>query len=257
MKIAKTAIVHPDAELAHSVEVGHYSIIDKNVVIGEGTKIGHHCYITGNTSIGKNCKIFFGSVIGEIPQDLKFKGEKSFLKIGNNNIIREFVTIHLGTKDGSRTTKVGNNNLIMAYCHIAHDCEVGNDVIISNGSMFAGHVHIEDRATISGMVAIHQFVRVGKFAIIGGHSRVLQDIPPFSLALGDPASVVGLNSVGLRRANIPLKVRTALNKAIKILFKSGLSATNAVVKVKKELPNLPEIAYLIHFVKSSERGIAR
>ena len=256
MKSAKTAIIHPKAKLAHSVEVGHYAVIDKDVAIGENTSIGHHCYITGNTAIGKNCRIFAGSVIGEIPQDLKFKGENIFLKIGDNNIIREFVTINRGTKEGGGTTIVGKDNLIMAYVHIAHDCRIGNNTVISNAATFAGHVYIEDKATISGLVAIHQFVRVGKLAMIGGISRVMQDIPPYSLAVGQPASVVSLNSVGLKRANMSIEVRNVLKRAIKILFKSGLSIAHAVEKVEEELPEIPEVAYLVDFVKSSKRGIA-
>ncbi|MBM3252778.1 MAG: acyl-ACP--UDP-N-acetylglucosamine O-acyltransferase [Candidatus Omnitrophica bacterium] len=257
MKIENTTIIHPKAKVADSVEVGHYTIIDEDVVIGEGVRIGHHCYLTGNTTIGKNCKIFSNSIIGEMPQDLKFKDEKTFLKIGDNNIIREFVTIHLGTEEGGKTTVIGNNNLIMAYSHIAHDCKIGDNVIIANAAMFAGHVHIEDNATIGGMVAIHQFVRVGRYAIIGGNSRVMQDIPPFSLAAGQPADVVGLNSIGLRRANVSPEIRNTLKKAIKILFKSGLSTNHAIEEIEKNLPRLDEIIYLVNFVKTSERGVAR
>ncbi len=257
MKIAKTAIINPKAKLASSVEIGHYTVIDKDVTIAAGTKVGHHCFIKGGTTIGKNCHIFSNSVIGEIPQDLKFNKEKSFLKIGDNNTIREFVTINLGTKEGGGTTLIGNNNLIMAYSHIAHDCKIGNDVILANAATFGGHVRIEDKACIGGMVAIHQFARVGKYAFIGGNSTIRQDVPPFSMVDGQPASVMGINSVGLKRAHFSLEIRTALKRAIKILFKSGLLTGNAVKKIKKELPKIPEITYLIDFIKSSERGVIR
>ncbi|MGE4357335.1 MAG: acyl-ACP--UDP-N-acetylglucosamine O-acyltransferase [Candidatus Omnitrophota bacterium] len=252
--IHSTAIVSPGAKLAKTVSVGAFSFIGPNVVIDEGTTIGMSCVIEGNTRIGKNCRIFTGAVIGSIPQDLKFKGEKTFLEIGDNNIIREYVTINLGTKATGKTV-IGNNNLIMAYSHIAHDCRIGNGVIIANVGTLAGHVTIEDKAVIGGMVAIHQFVRVGKLAIIGGCSKVIQDVPPFSICDGHPAKVYGLNVVGLRRAGIKSEIRNSLKTALKLLFQSGLSISHALEEIEKRLPPCEEIEHLINFVKTSQRGI--
>jgi len=254
--IHPTAIVDPKAKLAETVKVGPYSFIGPNVFIDEGTVIGANCVIDGNTRIGKNCRIFTGAVIGSIPQDLKFKGEETFLEIGDNNIIREYVTINLGTKATGKTI-IGNNNLIMAYSHIAHDCVVGNGVIIANVGTLAGHVTIEDKAVIGGMVAIHQFVRVGTLSIIGGCSKVIQDIPPYSTCDGHPAKFYGLNVVGLKRAGIKLDVRNALKTALKLIFLSGLSISHALEEIEKKLPAYPEIKHLIDFVRSSQRGICR
>ena len=177
MLIHPTAIISPKAKLADQVSVGPYTIISDQVTIGAGTAIGAHCVIEGNTTIGKNCEIFTGSVIGSRPQDLKFKNEKVFLEIGNNNIIREYCTLNPATKEGAKTI-VGNDNLLMAYSHVAHDCRVANGCVLANNSTLAGHVSIEDKAVIGGLVAIHQFVRIGMLAIIGGCSKVVQDIPP-------------------------------------------------------------------------------
>lgn len=254
--IHPTAIVNPCAKLAKNVEIGPYSIIGPNVSIDEGTIIGTNCVIDGNTTIGKNCRIFTGAVIGSIPQDLKFKGEETFLEIGDNNIIREYVTINLGTKATGKTV-IGNNNLIMAYSHIAHDCRIGNEVIIANVGTLAGHVTIEDKAVIGGMVAIHQFVRVGTLSIIGGCSKVIQDIPPYSTCDGHPAKFYGLNVTGLRRAGIKLEVRNALKIALKILFKSQLSISSALEEIEKRFSSYKEIKYLINFVKNSQRGVCR
>ncbi|MDD2679865.1 MAG: acyl-ACP--UDP-N-acetylglucosamine O-acyltransferase [Candidatus Omnitrophica bacterium] len=232
------------------------AIISKNAVIGAGTKIGAFCVIEGNTTIGKNCEIFTGAVVGSRPQDLKYKGENSFLEIGDNNIIREYCTLNPGTEEGGRTI-VGDGNLIMAYSHVAHDCRLGNNCVLANGATLAGHVTIEDRAVIGGLVAIHQFVRVGALSIIGGCSKVVQDIPPYSTCDGHPALVYGLNLVGLRRHNIPKDSITLLDDAFRILFSSGLSIKHAVEKVVKEVKLTAEVAYLVEFIKKTERGIAR
>jgi UDP-N-acetylglucosamine acyltransferase len=242
--------------LADDIQVGPYSIIADNVVIGPGTKIGANCVIEGNTTIGRGCEIFTGAVIGSRPQDLKYKGEKSFLEIGENNIIREYCTFNPGTEKGSKTT-VGNNNLFMAYAHIAHDCVVGNDCIIANNGTLAGYVTIEDKVVVGGLAAIHQFVRVGTLSIIGGCSKVVQDIPPYSTCDGHPARVYSLNLVGLRRYKISKDSIARLNRAYKILFNENLSVKHALERIEKEIEESQEISYLVKFIKNSERGIAR
>ena len=256
MKVHPTAIVSPKAQLASDVEVGAYSFIGPEVKIGPGTVIGMHCVVDNNTTIGKNCRVYTGAVVGSIPQDLKFKGEKSFLKIGDNNIIREYATLNLGTGEGG-LTQIGNNNLLMAYSHIAHDCIVGNDCIIANCGTLAGHVTIEDKAVVGGLVAIHQFVKMGTLSIVGGCSKVVQDIPPFSTCDGHPTKVFGLNLVGLKRANLSEESIDGLKRAFKIMFRLGLTISHALERIQKEIPPSLEITRLVKFIQTSERGICR
>jgi UDP-N-acetylglucosamine acyltransferase len=256
MNIHPTAIVSKKAQLPDDLEVGPYSIIGDNVKIGEGTKIGAFCVIEGNTTIGKRCKIFTGAVIGSIPQDLKYKGEKSFLEIGDDNIIREYCTFNPGTGEGGKTI-VGNGNLFMAYSHVAHDCVIGNKCIIANVGTLAGHVTVEDQAVIGGLVAIHQFVRVGRLSIIGGCSKVVQDIPPYSTCDGHPARVYGLNLVGLKRTNMDPSVIKELSYCFKIIFNSGLSIKNAIREIESKRNLSSETIYLIDFIKKSSRGVCR
>src|SRR5512139_3202159 len=199
--IHPTAIIDPKAEIGEEVEIGPYSVIEKDVFIDEGTKIGPHVVIREGTHIGKRCQISQFASIGEAPQAVAYKGERTSLFIGDHNIIREFVTLHRGTVKGGGRTVIGNENFIMAYSHVAHDCQIGNQVVMANGATLAGHILIEDYAIIGGLVAIHQFCRVGAFAIIGGLSGVLLDIPPYTKAQGDRARLFGLNTVGLKRAN--------------------------------------------------------
>lgn len=255
MKIHTSAIVSQKAKLAPDCIVGPHTIIADNVTIGAGCKIGASCVIEGNTTIGKNCEIFTGAIIGSSPQDLKFKGEKSFLEIGDNNIIREYCTFNPGTEEGNKTL-IGNNNLFMAYSHVAHDCKVGNNCIIANNGTLAGHVTIEDKAVIGGLAAVHQFVRVGMLSIIGGCSKVVQDIPPFLTCDGHPARVYGLNLIGLRRNNISRESIKQLNHISKILFNSGLSIRHAIEKAEQEKKLFPESRYLLEFMKDSKRGAA-
>lgn len=256
VKIHPTAIVHPEAQLDEDVEIGPYAVIDKNVKIGKSTCIEGFAQILGYTQIGKNCHIFPYAVIGSIPQDLKYKGEKSFVVIGDNNTIREFVTINPGTEKDSSTI-VGNNNLIMAYSHIAHNCKIGNNNILANVATLAGHVEIEDRVVIGGLVAIHQFCRIGSFSIIGGCSKVVQDIPPYSLCDGHPAKVRGINIVGLKRAGFSKEKIEIIRKAYKIIFFENHTFSVARQIILKELPSLEEINKLLDFISSSRRGIAR
>lgn len=256
MKIHPTAIVHPKAKLAREVIVGAYSSIDENVVIGPKTWIGQRVTIEGWTEIGEGTRIFTGAVIGSISQDRKYKGEKSRLVIGDNNTIREYVTINLGTDEANFTT-IGNDNLVMAYVHIAHDCLIKDRIVLANAATLAGHVLIEDGAVIGGLVAIHQLTRVGTMAIVGGCSKVVKDVPPYSMVDGHPTKVYGLNSVGLRRAGMPAEVRSNLKHAFKILYNSKLSIRTALERIKKEVAPSQEIEHLINFVKTSDRGICR
>lgn len=256
IEIHPTAIVSKKANISDNVWVGPFALIGENVTIGEGTRIGAHCIIEGFTTIGRNCRIFTSAVIGSQPQDLKFKNEKTFLEIGDNNIIREFCTFNPGTKEGSKTV-VGANNLFMAYSHVAHDCQVGSNCVIANNGTLAGHVTLEDYVVVGGLVAIHQFVRVGRLSIIGGCSKVVQDIPPFSTCDGHPARVYGLNLVGLRRHGFSSEKIKHLDSAFRIIFNSGLTLTHAIEKIPKELLTVQEVVYLLDFLKNSQRGISR
>ena len=252
--IHPTAIVNKNAQIASDVKIGPYTIIDGDVEIGSGTKIASFCTITGHTKIGKNNSIFSNTVLGSIPQDLKYKGEKSYLIIGDGNRIREFITMNPGTGEGGKT-EIGNNNLIMAYAHIAHDCVVGNNIIIANVGTLAGHVKIEDNAILGGLAAIHQFVKVGKLAIIGGGSKVTQDIPPFSMCDGHPAKVRGLNLEGLKRAGYSPQERAILKRAFKELFLSKRPLPKSVDIVRSSGDTNKDIDMLLDFVAKSERGI--
>jgi len=256
-KIHPTAIVEPGAKIGTNVEIGPYSIIGENVEIGEGTIIGPHVVIDGWTKIGKRNQIFHGASIGLEPQDMKFKGEETYLFIGDNNIIRENVTIHRGTEEGGGETRIGNNNLIMAYCHVAHDCQLGNHIIMSNATNLAGHVIIEDYAVLAGLTGIHQFVRLGKMAMVGAHSKVVKDVPPYILVDGHPARVNGINVVGLRRNGVSPELRQEIKRAYKILYRSNLNISQAIEKMDQELETSPEIEHFLRFLRNAQRGICR
>jgi UDP-N-acetylglucosamine acyltransferase len=256
MNIHQTAIISPEAKLGKDVSVGPYSVISGDADIGPGCSIGAHCLVGEFTRIGSNCQIFSGAVIGSVTQDKKFDKKKSFLEIGNNNIIREYVTINRGTSESSKT-KIGNNCLLMAYSHVAHDCIVGDNVVIANCGTLAGHVVLGNNVIIGGLSAVHQFVRIGSLAIIGGCSKVVQDIVPYAMADGHPAKVYTVNMLGLRRAKFPDAVKEDLRRAFKLLFFMKLNIKNAIAKIEQEIRNTKEISDLIDFVKASERGIAR
>ena len=256
MKIHKTAIVHPKAVLEEGVEVGPYSLIGENVIIKKGTKIGSYVVMEGWVKIGENCHIYTGAVVGTPPQDLKFKGAASYVIMGNHNTIREYVTINRATNEGGKTI-IGDHNLLMAYVHIAHNCEVGNNVIMANVSTLAGYVRIEDKAIIGGLSAVHQFVKIGTVSIIGGCSKVVKDVLPYIKVDGHPLRPYGLNAVGLVRNNFPLGTRNILKRAYRILYNSTLNVSQAIVKIKEELGNCPEINHLIQFIQTSERGIIK
>ena len=255
--IHATAIIDSGAEVGSNVVIGPYSVIGANVVIESGTVIGPHVVVDPYTSIGPDCRIFQYAAVGTVPQDLKFGGEKSFVKIGAKTTVREFVTIHRGTAEGGGITEVGEENLLMAYSHVAHDCITGRGVILSNNTTLGGHIIIGDYAVIGGLVAIHQFVRVGDYAFVGGKSAVVKDIPPYVIASGDRASLHGLNNVGLKRKGFSQETLLQLKKAYRIIFRIGLTLNEAIERVRAEVDQIPEVKNLIKFIKSSQRGITR
>jgi UDP-N-acetylglucosamine acyltransferase len=256
--IHPTAIIDSKAEISEGVEIGPYSVIEKNVLIGEGTKIGPHVVIREGTYIGKQCQISQFASIGEAPQSIGYKGEKTSLQIGDHNIIREFVTLHRGTIKGGGKTVIGNENFLMAYSHVAHDCQIGNQVVMANGATLAGHILIEDFAIIGGLSAIHQFCRVGTYAIIGGITGVLMDIPPYTKAQGDRAKLFGLNTIGLKRANFSEETLKALKQAYRIIFRSSLTLEKAMKRVvEDEISQTPEVQHFLQFIQCSKRGITR
>ena len=255
-KIHETAVIHPGARIGKEVEIGPYAVIGENVLIGDGTKIGAHAVIDGWTSIGKNCIIYPSASIGTDPQDLKFRGEKSYVFIGDETQIREFTTVNRATGEGEET-RIGSHCLLQAYTHVAHNCILGNHVIMSNCATLAGHVIVEDRAIISGLTGVHQFVKIGRNAFVGGASKVVQDVPPFVIVDGHPAKVCGLNSVGMARAGISELARRNLKKAYKILYRSNLTLPQAIAVMEQELDSCEEVEHFLRFLRNAERGICR
>ncbi|MBF0331892.1 MAG: acyl-ACP--UDP-N-acetylglucosamine O-acyltransferase [Candidatus Omnitrophica bacterium] len=254
--IHPTAVIGLDVKLGHDLLIGPYAVIDGEVTIGDGTEVGAHATVSGWTTIGKGCRIFPHASIGSDPQDKKYKrGDKTCLEIGDNNIFREFVTVNRGTTEGGAITRIGNNNLFMAYAHVAHDCTVGNDCVFANSGTLAGHVVVGDRVVIGGLTAIHQFCRVGTMAMIGGCSRVIQDIPPYSLCVGGPALVYNLNAVGLRRAGMTASQMKHLKEAFRLMFHSGLAKNSAIDQIEKEVEQINEVKHLVAFAKDSQRGL--
>ncbi len=252
-----TAIVAPSAELSEGVTIGPYSVVGENVSIADGTSIGAHVVIEGWTEIGRRCRIFSHAVLGTEPQDLKFQGEKSYLLIGDHTVIREFATINRATVRGGGKTVIGNHTLIMAYAHVAHDCILGDHVILANAATLGGHVTIEDFAIVGGLCGVHQFCRIGRYALVGGCSGVNQDIPPFIKAQGNRPKLYGLNTVGLKRHNVPNAVLQSLRRAYRLLFQSGLNTSQAIARIQEEIWDCEEVQYLVQFIKTSERGVAR
>ncbi len=250
------AYIHPDAKISSSVVVDPFVTIDKNVEIGEGTWIGSNVTIMEGVRIGKNCKIFPGAVIGAIPQDLKFKGEETLAIIGDNTTLREYVTINRGTAAKGKTV-VGNNCLLMAYCHVAHDCVVGNNVIMSNSTQLAGEVVVDDFAILSGAVLVHQFSHIGSHVMIQGGSRVTKDVPPFVTAGRDPLSFAGVNSIGLRRRGYNNEQIRDIQDVYRYLYQSGMNTSHAVERITAELPATKERDEILLFIKNSPRGIIK
>lgn len=257
--IHPTAVIHPEAELDSDIKVGPYSVVGAGVCIGAGTEIGSHVVIEGPGIIGRNCRFFPFAAIGQIPQDLKFRGERSELIIGDNNVFREFVTFHRGTEGGGRKTIIGNDNFFMAYAHVAHDCHIGSDVIMANAATLAGHVSVDDHSFVGAFSGIHQFCRVGKYGFIGGYSVITKDVLPFSKTVGDRSSVrcYGINSVGLRRKGFPPEKIRLLRSCFRLLLRSKLNTTQAMEAIQQEMPPGEEVIYLINFIKSSARGIIK
>ncbi len=255
--IHATAIIDPKAEIGNDVSIGPFTIIGAEVFIGDGTTIGPHVVIDPYVTLGQNCQVYQYAAIGAPPQSMKFKGEKTCVKIGKNSILREFVTIHRGTGFGGGVTEIGANNFLMAYTHVAHDCRTGMAVTLSNNTTLAGHITIGDYATVGGLVAIHQFVRVGDYAFIGGKSAVVKDIPPFVIAAGDRARLHGLNSVGLKRHGFSQHTLSLLKKTYRIVFRIGLTLNEAIERVQADVEQVPEVAEFIEFLQSSSRGLTR
>ncbi len=256
-EIHKTAIVSPKAEIGDDVFIGPFCIIGEGVVIKKKTRLLSNIVIEGDTVIGENCIIYPFVSIGLPPQDIKYKNEKTKVKIGKNNIIREYSTIHRASVGGDRITEIGDSNFLMAYVHIAHDCKIGNGVIMANAATLAGHVTVEDNAVIGGLVAVHQFTRIGKYSMVGGFSGIGQDIPPYTMASGARAKLYGLNAIGLKRHGFSDETINILKKAYKILFREKRTLKEALKKIKTELPQTDEIKHLIEFIEKNKRGICR
>jgi len=254
--IHPTAIVSPKAELADDVAVGPYTIIEDDVVIGAGSRIASHALIASGARLGNNVVVAHGAVISTIPQDLKFQGEKTTVEIGDYTTVREYATINRGTTY-SYKTKVGRNCFIMAYAHVAHDCVLGDNVIMANSVNLAGHIEIHDYAIIGGVVPVHQFVKIGAHCMIGGGFRVQQDVCPYSLVGGYPLKVMGINSVGLRRRGFKAETIHSLERAFKLLFFSGLNTSQAVERIKAELELVPEVMTILDFIERSTRGLVK
>lgn len=255
--IHPTAIIDPTATLAADVEVAAYAIIGPHVSIGAGSRVGAHAVIDSWTDIGRDNQIFQFASVGAPPQDLKYAGEETHLKIGDRNRIREFATLHRGTRDGGGETVVGSDCLFMAYSHVAHDCIVHDHVILANGATLAGHVEVEDNAILGGLAAIHQFCRIGCHTMISGGAMVSQDIPPFTVAQGDRAKTMGLNLIGLKRRGFDEAGLRTLKQAYRLIFRAGLRLEEALQRIDAELETDPHLDHFVTFIKSSQRGIAR
>jgi UDP-N-acetylglucosamine acyltransferase len=256
LAIDALAVVHPRARLGSDVSIGPYSIVGEHVEIGDETAVGSGVLIDGWTAIGRQCEISHGAVIGTPPQDIKYEDERSYCRIGDRNVIREYVTVNRATGEEKATT-IGDDNLIMAYAHVAHNCKLADHIVVANAVNMAGHVTIEDHAMVSGLIPIHQFVRIGCYSMIGGGSRVTQDVIPYGLAAGNPLRLRGLNMVGLRRHGFPEEVRSTLKEAFRLLFRSGLNTSQALSQISSDLPAIPEVEHLVGFIGDSKRGIAK
>ncbi|MGZ3479756.1 MAG: acyl-ACP--UDP-N-acetylglucosamine O-acyltransferase [Myxococcaceae bacterium] len=257
MSVHPTAIVAPGARLHPSVEVGPYAVIGPSVELGAGTTVGPHAVIEGRTRIGERNRVFQFASVGAQPQDLKYAGEDSALEIGNENLIREFTTLHKGTTGGGGVTRIGDRNLFMAYSHVAHDCRVGSGCVFANGATLGGHVEVGDHAILGGLAAVHQFTRIGPHAFLAGGTMVVMDIPPFCMAQGDRAELVGVNGIGLARHGFTEEQITRVKEAYRILFRSKLPLEEAVERIRTEIGNQTEIQAMVGFVTTSQRGLTR
>jgi len=254
--IHETALVSKKAKIGECVKIGPFAIIDDEVEIGDNCDIGPKTHLLKGTKIGKNNYIGEGTLVGNDPQDLKFKSQKTYVHIGDNNVIREYVTIHKSTAEG-KATEIGNNNFIMTMAHIAHDCIIGNNTVIVNYAGLSGHIHVDDYAFISGLTAIHQNVRIGAHSMIGGGIKITMDVAPFMMAADTPARIIGINKVGLKRRGFTKEKIDIIEMLYKILFKTGLQLKEAISKIEYELPKIEEVKYFVDFIKNSKRGILR
>lgn len=254
--IHPTAVIHPWARIGVGVKVGPYSVIGADVRLGDGCEVGPNALIEGLTTIGRNNRIFHGASVGTEPQDLKYKGGRTRLVIGDDNVIREFVTINTATREGEETV-IGSNCLLMAYAHVAHNCVIGDNVILANSVNLAGHVLVDDYAIIGGVTPVHQFVRIGKHAFVGGGSRVEMDVPPFIKIAGNPPSIYGINSVGLARRGYSEERRAKIKKLCKLLYRSGLNVSQVIERLENGEVNGPEAEEMLEFLRTSERGIQK
>jgi UDP-N-acetylglucosamine acyltransferase len=254
--IHPSALIHPRAQIGEGCEIGPFCTIGEHVVLGPGCKLRSHVVIDGHTRLGRDNEVFPFVSLGLKTQDLKWKGGVSRTEIGDRNVFREGATVHAATNEGDATV-LGNDNLFLTHAHVAHDCRIGNRVIMSGFAAVAGHVVVGDFAVLSGFVAVHQFCRIGKLVIVGGCSKVRQDVPPFMLADGNPAETRTINKVGLERAGLPEATIAALRQASRILFRDGLTVSNALARIESELPPLPELQHLVEFIRASERGISK
>ena len=252
--IHATAVIDASAEIADDVTVGPYTVIGPNVRIGAGSVIGPHVHIVRDTILGAGCKVHHGAALGGDPQDLKYNDEPAQLIVGDNTVVREFVTLNRGTSAHGRT-EVGSNCLIMAYAHVAHDCVIGNHVILANSVNMGGHVLIEDNVIVGGLTALHQFVRVGKHAFVGGSAAVMKDVPPYVKAAGNPLKLYGLNSVGLQRRGFPEATRMTLKRAYRMIFSSSLNISQALEQAQRELEITPDVEHFLSFIEASQRGV--
>ncbi len=252
--IHPTAIVSPEAELASDIEVGPFAIIGPAVTVGPRGKIAARAILEQNVKLGADCRVGTGSIVGGAPQDLKYGGEETWVEVGDGTTIREYCTINRGTTQ-SRVTRLGKSCLVMTYVHIAHDCHIGDRVILANGVQLAGHVTIETCATISGLTPVHQFVKIGAYAFVGGMSRVTKDVPPYTKAVGSPMKLYGLNAVGLQRHGFSAEAITELKKAYRLFFRSGLNISQALDRARSELAPLPEVTNFLQFIEESGRGV--
>jgi UDP-N-acetylglucosamine acyltransferase len=252
--IHPTAIIDPDAELGAGVEIGPWAMIGPNVIVGDRCRLGPRVRLQCNVRLAEDVTVGDGSILGGDPQDLKFQGEETWVEVGAGTIIREYSTVNRATAATFKTV-IGSRCFIMTYVHIAHDCHLGDEVVIANATQLAGHVTIHDRAVLSGLNAIHQFVTIGSYAFVGGCSRVNQDIPPFVKAVGNPVELYGLNSIGLQRAGFPGETVAALKRAYRLFFNSDLNLSQALDRARSELSEIPEVEQFLAFVQSSERGV--
>jgi len=256
VQIDEHAVVSPKAELGENVRIGPFAVVEEGVQIGENSSVASGARLARGTRVGRNVQIFSGAVLGTDPQDLKFEGEETFLEIGDGTVIREYATLNRGTKE-SWVTRVGKNCLIMAYTHIAHDCHIGDNVILANAVNLAGHVTIEDWASLGGMVPVHQFIRIGAHAFVGGGYRVVKDVPPFVLVMGEPLQFGGINLVGLRRRGFSPEQLTSIRHAYRIIYQSKLNVSQALARIREEMEMTTEIRSIVDFIEKSERGIVR